>query len=134
MRRRGWCSAQRYRRCSGITPPRARSAFYRAPRDCFVAVLLAMTGGSILQREHPHHTALGHERLLAARLIEPRDHLLRVDAPAGLHRDVLHAVDFEGRRHAGHAGVRAELPELLARLRVERAEVAVARSAREHEA
>src|SRR6185503_5944531 len=88
---------------------------------------------SALEREHPHDAALRHDRLRAARAVDARRHALRVDAPARLHGDVLHAVDLERGGHARDAGVRALLPEQLARGGVERVEVAVVRTAAEHE-
>ena len=85
------------------------------------------------QREHPDHAALRHDRLRAAVTVDAPQHALRVHAPAGLHGDVLHAVHFERRRHAGDAGIRPVLPQQLAARGVERAEVAVAGAAGEHE-
>jgi len=43
--------------------------------------------------EHPDHAALGHLVLVLRNVSSPRLHPLGVDAPARLHRDVLHTVD-----------------------------------------
>src|SRR5213594_3247231 len=82
----------------------------------------------------PDHAALWDVGLGAQDVVERTLHALRVDAPAGLHGDVLHAVDGVGARHAGDAGVRAPLPERFAGLAVERTEVAVVGAAGEDEA
>ena len=68
---------------------------------------------SIFYREHPDHAALRHVGVGFHRLIETRDHLLGIHAPARLHGDVLYAVDHVGDRHAGDAaaGVRREEAE-----------------------
>src|SRR5207249_1993178 len=84
-----------------------------------------------LHGEHPDHAALRHVRLRATNIIERALHPLRVHAPAGLHRNVLYAVDREGARDAGNAGVRTPLPERVAGFAVERAEVPVVGSAGE---
>src|SRR5262249_22866781 len=96
-------------------------------------VELHVASSSISQREHPHYAALRHLRFGAQERVQTRLHALRVDTPAGLHRHVLHAVDGERARHTSAAGVGPDLPELLARLRVERAEVTVVSAAEEHE-
>ena len=56
-----------------------------------------------------------------------------IDAPAGLHRDVLHAVHLIGRRRRDDPRVGLELPELLAGPRVERPEHAIVGAAVEHQ-
>src|SRR5262249_39141608 len=89
---------------------------------------------SIAECEHPDHTALRHVGLGAAKRVEPCLHPLGVDTPARLHRDVLHAVDRVRARHAGDAGVGFELPELVARLGIERPEVTVVGAPEEDEA
>ncbi len=49
-----------------------------------------------LHREHPDRAALRHVRILAGEeQVHARLHLRRIDAPAGLDRDVLLAVDLE---------------------------------------
>jgi len=87
-----------------------------------------------LYGEHPDHAALRHVRLCPANIIESALHPLSIHAPAGLHRDVLHAVDGEGARDAGDAGVRAPLPQGLAGSPVKGTEVPVVGSAGEDEA
>src|SRR5439155_255627 len=84
---------------------------------------------SVADREHPDDAALRHLRLRIAERVQARLHALRIDPPARLHGDVLHAVDGEGARHAGDAGVGLVLPDLRAGLGVEGAEVAVVRAA-----
>src|SRR5258707_15877530 len=88
---------------------------------------------SALDCEYPDHAALRHVRFRAHGLVQTADHFLGIDAPPGLHRDVLDAVDHVGDRHRGDAGIRAEFPEYLAGLRIERAEHAIARAAGEHQ-
>src|SRR5439155_24334264 len=86
-----------------------------------------------LHGEHPEHAALRHDRLRDANIVEGALHPLRIHAPAGLDRDVLHAVDGEGAGDAGDAGVRAPLPQGLAGFRVEGTKVPVVGSAGEDE-
>src|SRR5207247_11156516 len=86
-----------------------------------------------LHGEHPDHAALRHVRLRAANIVEGALHPLRIHAPAGLDRDVLHAVDGEGAGDAGDAGVRAPLPRGLTGFRVEGTKVPVVGSAGEDE-
>src|SRR5690606_30235327 len=118
-------------------PRGARSRDARAPDAAWVTVrllLVAASGRLVGQREHPHRAALRDVARPAELLGHAALHALGVDAPARLHSHVLHAVDLEGGRNAGHAGVRPELPEDIARLGVERAEHPVAGAAHENEA
>src|SRR5215469_11955559 len=70
---------------------------------------------SLGNSEYPDHAALRHVLLPADQLRHQPLLEGRVDAVAGLHRDILHAVDLEGRRRRDNAGVGPEVPELLAR-------------------
>ena len=83
------------------------------------------------QPEHPQHTSLRNVRRVSQDLVERCLHSLRIHSPAGLHRDVLYAVDSVGRGHAGDPGIGPLLPEQLAGSGVERTEVPVVRSAQE---
>ena len=49
--------------------------------------------------KHPQHATLRHIRLGAESFVEIFLFALCVDTPAGLHRDVLHAIDFVTARH-----------------------------------
>src|SRR6266705_6997140 len=85
-----------------------------------------------LHGEHPDRTPLRHIRILAGEdQVHARLHFRGIDAPAGLHRDVLLAVDLERYRHRGNARAGRELPQHLAGPGVERAEHAVVGTARE---
>lgn len=88
----------------------------------------------LLQREDPDDAALRDLGLVAQRLVQDRLLVLGIHTPAGLDRDLLRAVDPEGRGHAGHPGARPELPEHLAVLGVEGPERAVVGAAHEDEA
>ena len=61
-------------------------------------------------------------------------HRARIDAPARLDRDILHAVDRERRRLADDPGTGRELPQQLAALRIERVEPAVVGAAARRQA
>src|SRR2546428_3040500 len=87
-----------------------------------------------LHGEHPDRTPLWHIRILAREdQVHARLHFRGVDAPAGLHRDILLAVDLERYRHRGNARAGRELPQHLAGPGVERAEHAVVGAAREQQ-
>jgi hypothetical protein len=59
---------------------------------------------ALFQREDIDRAALRHRQIFAGEeQVEAILHALRVDAPAGLHGDVLLAVDREGDWHAVHA-------------------------------
>ena len=60
-----------------------------------------------------------------AQAVEPALPALGVDAPAGLDRDVLHAIDRVRRRHTGDAGVGSDLPQPFAGPGVEGPEVPI---------
>src|SRR5688572_12569539 len=99
-------------------PSRASSVARAAPipddapviRTAWSRNFMRALRASAPQREHPDDAALRHDRLRAARAVDAARHALRVDAPARLHGDVLHAVDLERRRYARDAGVRSVLP------------------------
>src|SRR5438552_240414 len=87
-----------------------------------------------LHGEHPDRPPLRHIRILAGEdQVHARLHFRGVAAPAGLHRDVLLAVDLERSRHPGNARAGRELPQDLAGPGVERAEHAVVGAAREQQ-
>jgi hypothetical protein len=65
--------------------------------------------------------------------IEPSLHPRRIDAPAGLHRDILRAVNLERHRHAVDPRKGRILPENRAGLGVEGTEQAVIRAARKQQ-
>src|SRR5262245_31439367 len=79
---------------------------------------------SLGKREHPDDAALRHVRLPSDQLAHEPLLEGRVDAVAGRHRDILHAIDHERRRRRHDAGVGAELPKLLARPRIVGTELA----------
>src|SRR4029453_2908692 len=86
-------------------------------------LLLLTRRTSVSQREHPHRTTFRHLRKLArADSVEPALHPARVDAPPGLHRDVLTSVEGERRRLADDAGGGGVLPYDLSSPCVERPE------------
>src|SRR5206468_11568230 len=123
---------------SGVSS--GRSTFWRLPLIMIgvIAMLLSPCRTSkdcgrpsLLHREHPNHPALRHVGLDVAELVDLVLHALRVDAPAGLNGDVLHAVHGERGRHGGDTRVGAPLPDGVTGFRVERAEVAVVGPARE---
>src|SRR3989442_1673477 len=108
-----------YLRLSSTDSPIARS-LPRSPND------------PSLHGEHPDRTPLWHIRILAGEdQVHARLNFRGVDAPAGLHRDVLLAVDLERYRHRGNARAGRKLPQHLAGPGVERAEHAVVGAARE---
>src|SRR5437879_8465370 len=87
-----------------------------------------------LHGEHPDRTPLRHIRILAGEdQVHARLHFRGVDAPAGLNRDILLAVDLERYRHRGNARAGRKLPQHLAGPGVERAEHAVVGAAREQQ-
>lgn len=89
---------------------------------------------SLRNGEYPDNAALRHVLLPPDQLThEP---LLEggVDTPARLYRDVLDAIDLEGRGWRDDTGVGAELPKLLAGLSIVGAELAVVGAAPENEA
>ena len=86
---------------------------------------------SLRNSEYPDHAALRHVFLPSDQLGHQPLLEGRVDAIAGLHRDILHAVDLEGRRRRDDARVGAEVPKLLARICVIGAEQAVIGAAAE---
>src|SRR5260221_14207225 len=64
--------------------------------------------------EYPDHTTLRYVLLPPYQLTHEPLLESRVDAVAGLHRDVLYAVNLEGRRRRDDARVGTEVPKLLA--------------------
>src|SRR6266571_8513203 len=87
-----------------------------------------------LHGEYPDRTPLWHIRILAGEdQVHARLHFRGVDAPAGLNRDILLAVDLERYRHSGNARGGRELPQHLPGPGVERAEHAVVGTAREQQ-
>ena len=90
---------------------------------CDHALRLMAAQGSImrsLQGEDVDRAALGNVRMLAGKQqVQAALHARRIDAPAGLHGDVLLAVHRERDRHAVDAGQGRELPEDLTGLGVE---------------
>src|SRR5215470_7858833 len=87
----------------------------------------------LTDRKYPHDPALRDVLVPPEEVAEQALLERRVDAPAGGHPDVLHAIDRERDGRCGDAGVRAELPQHLAGARIEGPEVAVIRPAAEHE-
>src|SRR5713226_2278355 len=81
----------------------------------------------LLHREDPDDAAL-RDVVCDADVVAVRQRILDalgIDAPAGLHRDILGAVDRVGDRGPGDAGVGPLLPQQLPILGIERAEHAV---------
>src|SRR3977135_666858 len=88
----------------------------------------------LLHREDPDRAALRHLRILAwEEQVHPGLHLRGIDAPAGLDRYVLLAVDLERNRYCGDARPCREFPDDLPGPGVERAELAVVGAASEQE-
>src|SRR6266511_2281276 len=74
----------------------------------------------LLHRKDIDRAALRHLGILAGeQQIHARLHLGRVDAPTGLHRDVLLAVYLERHRHRRDPRDRRELPEDFSSLSIE---------------
>src|SRR6516165_221207 len=86
---------------------------------------------SLGNSEYPNHAALWHVLLPTDQLCHEPLLEGRIDTVAGLHGDILHAVDYVGRRRRDDAGVGAEVPKLLARACVISAELAVVGAAAE---
>src|SRR5712691_8094141 len=81
-------------------------------------------------RKDPDDAPLRHVGFGAHERIKSALHLLCVDTPAGLHGNILHAIDRERTRHARYAGVGAEFPQHPAGPGIEGAEMPVIRTAR----
>src|SRR6185295_14020237 len=89
----------------------------------------------LLDGEHPDGAAFGDFGVFAGEeAVQQELHAAGVDAPAGLHGDVLLAVHHERRRLAGDAGVGGEFPQQRAAGGVEGVELAVVGAAAEYEA
>ena len=58
---------------------------------------------TLRQREHPHRAPFGHSGYYPGNAVEPGVHPARIAAPAGVHGDVLLAVDGERRRRRDDA-------------------------------
>src|SRR3712207_9228125 len=71
------------------------------PSDCYVR--------SLLHSEHPEDAALRDVHGRAEQAVNLLLLALGVNSPAGLHGDILPAVDLEGDRDGRHARIGAEL-------------------------
>src|SRR5215831_20722225 len=89
---------------------------------------------SLGQTEYPDHAAFGDFLLPSRQIVDQALLERRIDTPARYDRDVLLAVDCERRRRCGDAGIGAHLPQHLAVLRIECAELAIVGAAGEHKA
>src|SRR5262245_22010554 len=95
---------------------------------------LAKKSAALLQRENIDRAALRHLGVFARKQqVHARLHLGWIDAPPGLHRDILLVVDLERHRHPRYTRDGRELPQDLPGLGVESAEQAVVCAAGEQD-
>src|SRR4029077_4716420 len=88
---------------------------------------------SLAKLENEQRAALRNHGLGPSYLVDPVLNALRIKTPTSRDRDVLLAIDFKGRGNTNHAGGRWEAPQLIPRARIERPELPVGRSTREHQ-
>src|SRR5579863_2972234 len=89
----------------------------------------------LLDGENPDGAPFGDFGVFAGEdAVQQELHAAGVDAPAGLHGDILFAVYHKRRRLAGDAGVGRELPQQRAARGVERVELTVVGAAAEDQA
>src|SRR4029077_11220545 len=87
----------------------------------------------LAQLENDQGAALRNRGMGPLYLVDPVLNALRIESPTGRDRYVLLAIHLKGGRNTKHAGGRREAPQLIPRASIERPELPVGRSTREHE-
>src|SRR6476660_9374326 len=128
------CTREKSRCCRSLRGlcGQTRSRWRSRPAICSPAFLNLKLSQVSLHGENPDRTALRHLRILTGEnQVHAGLHLGGVDAPAGLNRDVLLAVDLKRNRYRRNPGACREFPKDLAGLGIEGAEQAIVGAARE---
>src|SRR6266851_7468029 len=86
----------------------------------------------LAQLENEQRAALRNHGFGPLYLVDPVLNALRIQSPTGRDRYVLLAIDLKGCGNTKHTGGRREAPQFISRASIERPELPVGRSTREH--